>query len=243
MKNIQQLLQLILDNRERETTLRAESKGSGAVLYMDGVIDPWWGITAHDVGKALEEMGGVDLDVYLNSPGGDVFEGRSIQTRFKRYTGNITVHIDGLAASAATTVALGADKRIIADGAFWMIHNAWTIAFGDKNDVGKTRDLLAQIDDAIAKDYGVATGEEREQIVSWMDAETWFNADAAKAAGFVHEIFTGDSAKAAENRNRWNLAAYKNVPKALTEKPEPPIDQYPSRARLGQYVDMIERIG
>lgn len=239
---MRQLLQLIIDNQKCNTVLRAEAAGSRAAIYMDGVIDPWFGITAQAVSQALEEIGGADVDIYLNSPGGDVFEGRAIQSRLKRYSGKVTVHIDGLAASAATTVALGADHRIIAEGAFWMIHNSWTLGFGDRNDLRKTADLLEQIDDAIGSDYAAATGEKREQIVGWMDDETWFNAADAKRLGFVHEVYSGDDSAAAKNRSAWNLAAYKNAPKALTERPAP-TDQFQARERLGQYVDMLERIG
>lgn len=240
---MRQLLQLIIDNHDRDSTIRAESKGDRAAVYMDGVIDPWFGISAHAVGRTLEDIGGLDIDIYLNSPGGDVFEGRAIQTRLKRYTGNVSVHIDGLAASAATTVALGGDRRVIAEGAFWMIHNSWTLGFGDRNDLRKTADLLERIDDAIGSDYAAVTGEERSQIVSWMDSETWFSATEAKSHGFVHDIFSGDDAATASNRSAWNLAAYKNAPKALTERPKPEPDARQNRARLGQYIDMLERIG
>lgn len=243
---MRQLLQLIVENKDRKKEFRAESTDSGNVIWMHDVIDPWFGVTAIDVGKALEGFGGQDVDVYLNSPGGDVFEGRAIQTRLKAYAGNVTVHIDGLAASAATTVALGADRRIIADGAFFMVHNSWTLGFGDRHELQKTAGLLAQIDDAIGRDYAVATGADHDQITQWMDDESWFSAADALKHGFVHEVFTGDDTKAAENRNAWNLAAYKNVPQALLDKPIPPSEPehlQQNREHLGRYLDMIERIG
>jgi len=240
MKNIQKLLQLIVENRDREKQLRAEQTATGNVVWLYDIIDSWFGVSALDVGKAIENFGGADFDLYLNSPGGDVFEGRAIQTLLRRHPGNVTVHIDGLAASAATTVALGGNKRIIADGAFFMVHNSWTLGLGDRNDLRKTADLLEQADDAIGSDYAAATGEERSVITQWMDDESWFNAARSVELGFADEIFSGDDSKAAQNRAAWNLSAYHNVPKDIAAPPEP---QFSSREKLGRYVDMIERIG
>ncbi|WP_052481027.1 head maturation protease, ClpP-related [Gilvimarinus agarilyticus] len=239
MRNMQQLLQLIIDNKDRKKNLRAEQADSGNVLYLYDIIDPWFGVTATDMAHAMETFGGADFEMRINSPGGDVFEGRAIQTRLKQYPGNIHVMIDGLAASAATTVALGGKTRTMAAGAFFMVHNSWTLAFGNRHDVRKTGDLLEQIDDAIGADYAAATGKERDQIVQWMDDETWFSATDAKANGFIQDIYTGDDAQAAKNRNAWNLSAYKNVPKALTEQPTPEPPQ-PDRAHMARYLDMLE---
>ncbi len=242
MHNMQQLLQLIVDNKDKPKQLFAELIGDRGSIWLYDVIDPWWGVSAESIGKALAGFDGKPVDLYINSPGGDVFEGRAMQTQLKAYAGEVTAHIDGLAASAATTVALGADKRVIADGAFFMVHNSWTMAFGNKTEIRKTADLLEQIDGAIAKDYAVATGEDAATITGWMDDETWFDAQAALDAGFASSIFTGDDDKAAQNRATWNLSAYSNAPKALTEKPEPQ-QPAPDRAHMQRYVDMLNVIG
>ncbi len=243
MRNVQKLLQLIVDNKDKTTTLRAETLDTGKnVLWMYDVIDAWYGISAIDVAKALEGFGGEDVTVRLNSPGGDVFEGRAIQTLLKQYAGKVHIMIDSLAASAATTIALGGDTREMADGAFFMVHNSWTLSYGNKKELRKTADLLEQIDGAIGKDYAAVTGENRENVATWMDEETWFAADAAKDVGFIDSIYTNDTDEQTENRNAWNLAAYSNVPKALTEKPEPePNMAALNRERLGRHLDMLER--
>lgn len=241
MNKMRQYLQLIIDNHGKERSLRAESTESGNVIWMYDIIDAWWGISAEQVGKTLAEFGGADVDIYLNTPGGDVFEGRAIQTNLKRYAGNVTVHMDGLVASAGTTVALGGDKRIISQGARFMIHNSWTLGFGDKNDLQKTVDLLSRIDEDIAGDYAAVTGEDRATITQWMDDETWFSAQQALDHGFAHEIFTGEDDKAAKNRMRWNLSAYSNVPEDLINH-APQQSERPCRDKLDRYLDMI-RIG
>lgn len=234
---IRQLLQLIIDNKDQTREIRAESSEMGGKLYLDGVIDPWYGISAEAVARALAQFGKDDVDIYLNSPGGDVFEGRAIQTRLRRYEGHVTVHIDGLAASAATTVALGADRRVIAEGAFFMIHNSWTLDVGDRNDFRKTADLLEQIDKAIAGDYAAATKADIAEVMAWMDTETWFSAADALEAGFVDAIAEVPQKRA---NQRWNLAAYRNAPKALLE---PEIAKPSHRERLGKYLDLLEAIG
>ncbi|MEZ0147962.1 MAG: head maturation protease, ClpP-related [Candidatus Reddybacter sp.] len=241
MPNMQKLLQLIVENKDNKPKqLRAEDTGDRGQIWLYDVIDPWWGVSAESISKALDGFDGKPVDLYINSPGGDVFEGRAMQTRLKAYSGEVTAHIDGIAASAATTVALGADKRVIADGAFFMVHNSWTIAFGNKSEMRKTADLLEQIDNAIGADYATATGESRDTITAWMDDETWFDAQAALDKGFANSIFTGDDDEAAKNRATWNLSAYGNVPKALTDKP--PKQEY-DRAHMQRYVDMLNVIG
>lgn len=241
MPNMQKLLQLIIENKDKgPKQLRAEQNDDRGAIWLYDVIDPWWGVSAESIAKALAGFDGKPVDLYINSPGGDVFEGRAMQTRLKAYSGEITAHIDGIAASAATTVALGADNRVIAEGAFFMVHNSWTVSFGNKAEMRKTADLLEQIDNAIGADYAAATGETREVITAWMDDETWFDADAAVDKGFASSKFTGDDDKAASNRATWNLSAYSNVPKALTQ---PPIKQEHDRAHMQRYVDMLNVIG
>ncbi|TNE83297.1 MAG: Clp protease ClpP [Gammaproteobacteria bacterium] len=242
--NARQYLQLIIENYGKERSLRAESNGNDNSIWLYDVIDPWFGVTAEQVGRALAEFGGADVNLYINSPGGDVFEGRAMQTRLKQYSGKVIAHIDGLVASAATTVALGADHRQMADGSMFMIHNAWTLGFGDKNDFAKTGDLLSKIDNAIGADYATITGASREQVTQWMDEETWFSAEEAKANGFIDEIYTGDNEQAAKNRAAWNLSAYSNVPKALLNSNEPAPDEFtkPPRDRFERYLDMLHRI-
>ncbi len=240
MSKMQKLMQLISDNKDRERGIRSETiDGGECTLWIYDVIDKWWGVSAEAVGEALESFSGADVAVRINSPGGDVFEGRAIQTLLKQYSGKVTIMIDGVAASAASTVALGGNKRVIADGAFFMIHNSMTVVWGNKEEMRETADFLEKIDGAIGKDYAVATGESREQIETWMNEETWFDAEEAKQHGFVDEIFTDDTEDEATNRSTWNLSAYGNTPKSLAEKPKLEL-RSPVRDRMSCYIDMVE---
>lgn len=225
------LMQLLRDNAQAErkplNLVRAEGDATEATLYVYDVIDSYWGISAQAVAGALQGLdSGTTLHVRINSPGGDVFEARAIKTLLSEYPGKVVTHVDALAASAATTVALAGDEVIIADGAYFMIHNSWTMAIGNKADMLDMAAMLEKIDGTIAADYVSKTGKDLADIVALMDAETWMTAEEALDAGFVDSI-SGAANDAPKARNlagkQWNLAAFDKAPQALTKptKAEP----------------------
>ena len=122
------LLQLLRDNATREPTgLRMEASADATTIYLYDVIDPYWGISASEVVKQIAGLKDSAIHLRINSPGGDVFDGRAIASAIAQH-GNVTAWIDGLAASAATYVATAAKTVNIAEGAFFMVHEAWTLA-------------------------------------------------------------------------------------------------------------------
>lgn len=204
---MKKIVQLIRSNAAREpVSIRSESEPDTLFLY--DIIDPYWGVGAADFNKALAGMAGKKVTLRVNSPGGDVFDGRAMAAAIAQH-GDVHAVIEGLAASAATYVTAAAASVAIAPGSFYMIHNAWTMAYGNKDDLTQTAALLGKIDDSIIADYAKKTGKSRDEIVAWMSAETWFTADEALANGFVDSIT--DSAKAS---NKWNLDVYDNAPKS-----------------------------
>lgn len=218
MKN--QFLQLLRDNTKRSPAPvnLVRNDATVATLYIYDVIDPYWGISAKDVIAAIDTIDGTpDLHMHINSPGGDVFESRAIIAAIKRYQGKVISYVDSLAASGATSIALSADEVVISQGAFFMIHNASCFAWGDKNTLRETADLLEKIEGAIVADYTGKTGKTDQQVIDWMNAETWFTADEAIENGFCDRL--ADTPKAAA-KNTWNLAAFSKAPQALT-KPAP----------------------
>jgi len=207
------LLQLLRDNAKREQSpLKVENAEESATIYLYDVIDPYFGIGALEFNKELAALKGKPVNLRINSPGGDVFDGRAMATAIAQH-GNVTAHIDGWAASAATYVAIAAKSVHIVEGGFFMIHNAWTLGYGNKHDFATLIDLLDKLDKSIINDYVKKTGATSDEIVEWMDAETWFTAKEALDHGFVDTVFDGNVAQ-----NKWNLSAYKNAPK-LIEKP------------------------
>jgi enoyl-CoA hydratase/carnithine racemase len=138
-------------------------------------------------------------------------------------------HIDGVAASAATFLALGCDEVEMAEGAFFMIHNAWCFAAGNAEAMRKCAGWLDKIDTSICADYVKKTGKKEEEICALMAAETWMTAEEAKENGFIDRI-----SEPKKVENRWNLDAYDRVPDALKAKNEPkPEPEKPGYDREG----------
>lgn len=167
------------------------------------------GLTANKVRDALVEMKGVKtLNVFINSEGGDVFEAKSIFTQLQRFAAEKVVHIDGLAASAATLVAMAGDRIITSQVATWMVHEAWSGAMGNAGDMRAVADLLDLENMTIAETYARQTGGTVEAMRELMAAETWMNAETALAKGFTDELTSddeGDDADASPDARMANL--------------------------------------
>lgn len=227
------LLQLLRDNAGNERkplNLVRNEADNDATLYIYDVIDSWWGVAAAQVAPQVAALDpSTTLHVRVNSPGGDVFEGRAIRTAIKQFKGKTIGHIDGLAASAATTVVDACDEIEIAEGGFYMIHNGWTITWGNKHEMRKTAGLLDKIDTAIVADYAKRTGLDVAQLVQWMDDETWFGASEAVEHGFANRLAEDPDKTAVEDASgrRWNLTAYDKAPKALIASDKPPANPDP----------------
>jgi ATP-dependent Clp protease protease subunit len=202
------LLQLLRDNATKGgIELKVENAADSSTIYLYDVIDSYFGIGAESFNKELSAMKGKPVNLRINSPGGDVFDARAMATAIAQH-GNVTAHIDGLAASAATYVALAANSVHMSDGSFFMIHNAWTMGIGGKSDFLELAALLDKMDGTIMNDYVKKTGKTVDEITSWMNAETWFTAQEAMDNGFIDSITDGNKVE-----NKWNLSAYANAPK------------------------------
>lgn len=220
MKRLMQMLRENASAERKPLNLVHADGATDATLYVYDVIDAYWGVNAQDVSKAIAGLsGGTTLHLRINSPGGDVFEARAIAAAIRGFGGKTVAHVDALAASAATTVALACDEVEMSPDAFFMIHNAWTMAVGNKEDLIETAGLLAKIDDGISADYAKRTGKTPDEINAWMKAETWFTAEEAVDNGFADRM-APEKAKNATAKS-WNLEAFNHAPPALTEPPEP----------------------
>ncbi|MEY3684013.1 MAG: ATP-dependent Clp protease proteolytic subunit 1 [Chloroflexota bacterium] len=158
-----------------------------------------------------------EIVLKIHSPGGEVFDGNAIFNALKRHPGGVTVEIEGLAASMATVISLaGAPVKMAANG-FYMIHNPWGVAMGDAEEMRDQAALLEKIREGMIAAYSAKSGQEPEQIAAWMDAETWFTAAEAQAAGFVDEV-TDSLALAASTNKFSRLAKFRNAPSDLTAR-------------------------
>jgi ATP-dependent protease ClpP protease subunit len=234
------ILQLLRDNADRaRLPVNLQRSESEATIYIYDVIDAFWGVSALSVIDAIAQAGDAQvLHVYINSPGGDVFEGRAIMAAINRFEGKTIAHIDSLCASAATSIALACDEVEMSNGAFFMIHNASGLVWGDKTAMLEMADLLEKIEGAIINDYTTKTGKDAEQVAAWMSAETWFTAEEAVENGFVDRIAT-----AAKAKNTWNLAAFPKAPESLmTVAKKDPEEEKPIDKKLSMGVTNANRL-
>lgn len=204
------IYQLHRDNAQRvkPVALTAGVVGTVADLYIYDVISADWGVAALDVVGALAQARGAEtLNIHINSPGGDVFESKAIIAAIGAFRGKTVAIIDGLCASAATSIAHACNEVEMAPGGFFMIHDAMCGAFGNGADLRTCADLLDKISLSIANGYVERTGKPLDEVQALMQAETWFDAPEALAAGLIDRI----SEKPAV-ANTWNLAVYAKAP-------------------------------
>lgn len=205
------------ENPARQYRMTPTNDAGEATIYLYDVIDPYFGVSAEQFVKDLRSISAATIHLRVNSPGGDVFEGRAIATAIRQHAARVISHVDGMAASAASWIALAGDEVEISDGSFFMIHKAWSFAFGNADDLMEAAALLEKIDEDLVREYVAETGQPEDQIREWLRAETWFNADEAVENGFADR-------KAAEfdgSKNAWDLSVYGHVPNALAQTQKP----------------------
>ncbi|MEQ2464732.1 head maturation protease, ClpP-related [Niallia hominis] len=163
----------------------------GRTLHLDGVIaeESWFGdeVTPKQFKSELNNDGG-NITVWINSPGGDVFAASQIYNMLMDYKGDVTVKIDGIAASAASVIAMAGGEVYMSPVSMMMIHNPMTIAFGDTAEMKKAIQMLSEVKESIINAYELKTGLSRTKLSHMMDDESWFNSKKAVELGFADEI-------------------------------------------------------
>lgn len=174
--------------RWAETPLAAAGDSDTTITIYDVIGEDWWsggGFTDKRMAAALRSIGERDVTVNINSPGGDMFDGIAIYNQLVQHKGRVTVNVMGLAASAASIIAMAGDEINMATGSFLMIHNAWGVVVGNKLDMRASADVFDGFDGALADIYQARTGIKRSEIVALMDGETFMNASDAIKRGFA----------------------------------------------------------
>lgn len=207
---------------------RGSFKAEGNTIYLYDMIvsseieSEWFGgVTPKQVADQLKDMSG-DVQLRINSPGGDVFAAVAMCQMIREYKGKVTAHVDGYAASAASIVACAADECVMAKGSMMMIHKAWTIGIGNADDMRATSDLLEKIDGQISQGYADKSGKDIAGFMDAMAAETWFTEQEAVDAGLADRV-ADDESKKSKNAANWNLSAFENAPKVAVA-PAPAAD-------------------
>lgn len=194
--------------------MRAKGAKQGEILIYEDVGAGWFGgVTAKQFAADLKGLGPVEsIDVRINSYGGDVFDGLAIYRQLVDHPAQIIAHVDGVAASIASIIAMSGDEIVMAEAGFLMIHNAWGMAVGNANDVRAYADRLEAVSDQLAGVYVARTGKQKKTVCDLMDAETWFTAEEAIANGFATSVVANQQMAARYDQERHQFV---RVPNAL----------------------------
>lgn len=193
--------------------IQARPQAATQLLIYDEIS--WWGVSAQ---MLVDQLAGItgDIEVHLNSPGGDVFDGIAIMNALKQHDGQVTVMVDGLAASAASVIAMAAapGQLIMNPGSMLMIHNAWGMAVGGAADMRQMADLLDKASGNIAGLYAARSGKPADEMQAAMDAESWYTAQEAVDAGLADKIREASDPEAAIPAvdSSWDMSIFSKAP-------------------------------
>lgn len=203
------------------TNQETQTETTERTLFLNGTIaeESWFD---DDVTPQLfkDELnsGSGDITVWINSPGGDCVAAAQIYNMMMEYQGNVTVKIDGIAASAASVIAMAGTKVLVSPVSMMMIHNPATMAFGDSSEMQKAISMLDEVKESIINAYEIKTGMSRTKLSHLMDAETWMDANSAIEMGFADEIMQRNTADAVEVPQVSNVYSRTAVTNHLMDK-------------------------
>lgn len=206
--------------------IKAATTDDNTISVFDVIGQDYWGegITAKRIAGALRAMNGADVTVNINSPGGDMFEGLAIYNLLREYEGHVTVKVLGIAASAASIIAMAGDDIQIGRGAFLMIHNCWLYAMGNRHDFAELAQSLEPFDTAMADIYAARSGLDIAAVQKLMDAESYIGGSDAVAKGLADSLLSadavsdGDESPAAALRKLDALLAKTKTPRSERRK-------------------------
>lgn len=194
-----------------------EPEGDSTKVYIYDEIG-FWGTTAEDFVQQLMLVTTDKIELHLNTPGGDMFDGLAIFNALKQHSAEVTTYVDALAASAGSYIALAGDKVIMARNATMMIHDASAMAWGNAADMREMADLLDGFSDNIADIYARKAGGTADEWRGLMKEETWYTAKEAVASGLADEMTDPDE-EAEEATNAWDLSVYAHAGREKAESP------------------------
>lgn len=209
--------------------------GVPEVLIYDE-IDSWFGVAAADLVRELAEIDAPDILVRINSPGGDMFDGIAIMNGLRGHNARIVVQVDGLAASAASVIAMGGDEIVMNDGSQMMLHNAWAVCVGSAEKMQKTSETLARQNSVIANIYAGRAGGSADEWLAVMAEETWLTAQETVDAGLANRVVQPPASAAAEaqrvaasfDRSRFRYSGREAAPApkiaARVQTPQPQVE-------------------
>lgn len=202
-------------------SLRAEGDESeNTITIYDVIGQDFWGegVTAKRIGGALRAIGSKNpVTVYVNSPGGDMFEGIAIHNQLAEHRGPVTIKVLGLAASAASVIAMAGNEVQMLPASFMMIHNAWMVGVGNKEAFRELADWLEPFDSAIADLYAKRTNQEKSSIQALMKKEIWMGASDAVEEGFADQVVEDTATETDGDDQVSSRAALRQIDKAMAK--------------------------
>lgn len=201
--------------------IKAAVENTSDTITIYGVIgEDFWsgeGVTVKRIDAALRAIGDKAVTVYINSPGGDMFEGIAIYNRLREHSQQVTTKVLGLAASAASVIYLAGQERQVASSAFLMIHNCWTCACGNRNYLRDVADDLEEFDTAMADLYAETSGQPVEDMAELMDDETFIRGKRALELGLATGLLTADEVVERDDESSTQTSALKAMDVALAK--------------------------
>lgn len=176
-------------------SIRAAASDEPTINIFDVIGEDYWtgeGVTDKRIAAELKAIGDRDVNVNINSPGGDMFTGMAIYNMFREHPGHVNINVLGVAASAASVIAMGGGEVRVARAGFLMIHNAWIWVPGNRHELRAFADYLEPFDATMADIYAARTGDAAEAMQTLMDAETWLGGTAAVEQGFADGLLSSD---------------------------------------------------
>jgi ATP-dependent Clp protease, protease subunit len=208
-------------------SMQAEGDSAEILIYEDIGASFWGGgVDPKEFAMELKALGDIKtLSVRINSRGGNVFDGVTIYNQLAQHPAAVNVYVDGLAASAASLVAMCGDKICMADNSMMMIHNAMSGMAGDANDLRAFADVLEKVSSTMAATYAKRTGMKVADVQKMMDEETWFTAQEAVDNGFADEIMQAPN-RSAEAKAKFDLSHFKHTPKGIAQPAAADINEW-----------------
>lgn len=226
-------------------TIKFQARGNrGEIWLYEQIGASFWGdgITSKSFQKELTALGKVtNIDLRINSPGGDVFDGFAIYNMLAQHPATIDVYVDGVAASIASIIAMAGDNIKMAKNSLMMIHNPQGVAIGDENEMDRVKALLQQVKGNLTATYVDRTKNKAADVANWMDDETWFTAESAVEHGFADSVISAQAVNAC-----FDLSPFRNIPQAAKQRLQngiatPELDM--RRVRIAEQTQRAAAIG
>ena len=202
-------------NNQSWYSIKAKASDTAEISIYDEI--GFWGVSAASFAQDLKSCGNnlKQINLHIHSPGGDVFDGIAIYNLLKNHPANVTVYIDGLAASMASVIAMAGNEIIMPENAMMMIHKPWGIQGGDAEDMRKYADLLDKVENTLIPAYATKTGKTPEELAEMLSAETWLNGKECVEQGFADKLAEPLVAMASIKSRK--LEDFEKMPKAMKD--------------------------